>query len=138
MLLIANEVDPLIFRCICFVCDTNMYFSNRTKPCLPTISSRPRRKSKLYSRIWVRQNPKKKKKKKTSQIEIRCNCTMQLTPLTLATYFYYYYFFYYHLFTFFFFFFFNDGDLKLIFTTLSLSHSWELHPVHVISGSLKV
>ena len=24
-----NEVDPLIFHCICFVCDTNMYFSNR-------------------------------------------------------------------------------------------------------------
>ena len=29
MLLIANEVDPLIFRCVCFVCDTNMYFSNK-------------------------------------------------------------------------------------------------------------
>ena len=28
MLSIANEVDPLIFRCVCFVCDTNMYFSN--------------------------------------------------------------------------------------------------------------
>ena len=28
MLSIANEVDPLIFRCICLVCDTNMYFSN--------------------------------------------------------------------------------------------------------------
>ena len=29
MLSITNEVDPLIFRCVCFVCDTNMYFSNR-------------------------------------------------------------------------------------------------------------
>ena len=28
MLLIANEIDLLIFRCVCFVCDTNMYFSN--------------------------------------------------------------------------------------------------------------
>ena len=28
MLSIANEVDTLIFRCICFVCDTNMCFSN--------------------------------------------------------------------------------------------------------------
>ena len=28
MLLIANEVDLLIFYCVCFVCDTNMYFSN--------------------------------------------------------------------------------------------------------------
>ena len=27
MLLITNEVDPLIFYCICFVSDTNMYFS---------------------------------------------------------------------------------------------------------------
>ena len=27
MLSIANEVDPLIFRCVCFVCNTNMYFS---------------------------------------------------------------------------------------------------------------
>ena len=28
MLSIANEVDPLIFHCVCFVQDTNMYFSN--------------------------------------------------------------------------------------------------------------
>ena len=28
MLLIANDVDLLIFCCVCFVCDTNMYFSN--------------------------------------------------------------------------------------------------------------
>ena len=28
MLSIVNEVDPLIFRCICFICDTNMYLSN--------------------------------------------------------------------------------------------------------------
>ena len=28
MLSIANEVDPLIFHYVCFVCDTNMYFSN--------------------------------------------------------------------------------------------------------------
>ena len=28
MLSIANEVDPLIFRCIYLACDTNMYFSN--------------------------------------------------------------------------------------------------------------
>ena len=28
MLSIANEVDLLIFRCVCFVCDTNMCFSN--------------------------------------------------------------------------------------------------------------
>ena len=27
MLSIANEVDSLIYRCVCFVCDTNMYFS---------------------------------------------------------------------------------------------------------------
>ena len=27
MLLIANEVDPLIFHCVYFICDTNMYFS---------------------------------------------------------------------------------------------------------------
>ena len=27
MLSIMNEVDSLIFRCICFVCDINMYFS---------------------------------------------------------------------------------------------------------------
>ena len=26
MLSIVNEVDPLIFRCICFICNTNMYF----------------------------------------------------------------------------------------------------------------
>ena len=32
MLSIANEVDPLIFRCICFVCNTNMYF-----PCIFTL-----------------------------------------------------------------------------------------------------
>ena len=29
MLSIANEVDPLIFWCICFVCNTNMYFSTK-------------------------------------------------------------------------------------------------------------
>ena len=29
MLSIVNEVDPLIFCRICFVCDTNMYFSNK-------------------------------------------------------------------------------------------------------------
>ena len=28
MLSIANEIDSLIFHCVCFVCDTNMYFSN--------------------------------------------------------------------------------------------------------------
>ena len=28
MLSIVNEVDPLIFLCVYFVCDTNMYFSN--------------------------------------------------------------------------------------------------------------
>ena len=28
MLSIANEVNSFIFRCVCFVCDTNMYFSN--------------------------------------------------------------------------------------------------------------
>ena len=28
MLSIANEVDSFIFRYVCFVCDTNMYFSN--------------------------------------------------------------------------------------------------------------
>ena len=28
MLSSANEVDPLIFCCVCFVCDTNIYFSN--------------------------------------------------------------------------------------------------------------
>ena len=28
MLSIVNEVDLLIFRYVCFVCDTNMYFSN--------------------------------------------------------------------------------------------------------------
>ena len=27
MLSIANEVDSLMFRCVCFVYDTNMYFS---------------------------------------------------------------------------------------------------------------
>ena len=27
MLSIANEVDSLIFWCVCFVCDANMYFS---------------------------------------------------------------------------------------------------------------
>ena len=27
MLSIVNEVDPLIFRCVCFVCDINMYFA---------------------------------------------------------------------------------------------------------------
>ena len=26
MLPIANELDPLIFRCVCFVCDTNYVF----------------------------------------------------------------------------------------------------------------
>jgi len=26
MLSIANEMDPLIFRCMCFVCDTNHVF----------------------------------------------------------------------------------------------------------------
>ena len=31
MLSIANEVDPLIYWCICFVCDTNYVF--------PTISA---------------------------------------------------------------------------------------------------
>jgi len=31
MLSIANEVDPLIFCCVCFVCNTNMYFSNNKK-----------------------------------------------------------------------------------------------------------
>ena len=28
MLSITNEVDPLIFCCVCFVCYTNMFFSN--------------------------------------------------------------------------------------------------------------
>ena len=28
MLSITNEVDPLIFCYVCFVCNTNMYFSN--------------------------------------------------------------------------------------------------------------
>ena len=32
MLSIANEVDQLILHCICFVCDTNMYFSNMGRP----------------------------------------------------------------------------------------------------------
>ena len=27
MLSIANEVNPLIFHCVCFVCNTNMCFS---------------------------------------------------------------------------------------------------------------
>ena len=31
MLSIVNKIDPLIFRCVCFVCDTNMYFSNTEK-----------------------------------------------------------------------------------------------------------
>ena len=38
MLSIANEVDPLIFCCVCLVCDTNMYFSNNmpyTQPAMP-------------------------------------------------------------------------------------------------------
>ena len=60
MLSIKNEIDPLIFRYVCFVCDTNMNFSNKTKPSLPTISFRPWRKPKPYGRIWVSQNPKKK------------------------------------------------------------------------------
>ena len=29
MLSITNEVDPLFFHCVCFVCDTNMCFSNK-------------------------------------------------------------------------------------------------------------
>ena len=28
MLSIANEVNPLIFRRVCFMCDTDIYFSN--------------------------------------------------------------------------------------------------------------
>ena len=32
MLSIANEIDPLIFYCVCFVWDTNMYFSNKKSP----------------------------------------------------------------------------------------------------------
>ena len=28
MLSIVNEVDPLIFCCVCFICDTNISFSN--------------------------------------------------------------------------------------------------------------
>ena len=32
MLLIANEVNSLIFHCVCFVCDTNMYLSNTCFP----------------------------------------------------------------------------------------------------------
>ena len=28
MLSIMNEIDPLIFHYVCFVCDTNMFFSN--------------------------------------------------------------------------------------------------------------
>ena len=32
MLSIVNEVDPLIFHCVCFVCDTNMCFSNTHYP----------------------------------------------------------------------------------------------------------
>ena len=31
MLSIANEIDPLIFYCIYFVCDTNMYLSYNYK-----------------------------------------------------------------------------------------------------------
>ena len=30
MLSIANEVDPLIFRCVCFVCDTNYVLLQNT------------------------------------------------------------------------------------------------------------
>ena len=32
MLSIANKIDPLIFFCVCFVCDTNYVF--------PTVSAR--------------------------------------------------------------------------------------------------
>ena len=31
MLSIANEVDLLIFCCVCFVCNTNIYFSNNLR-----------------------------------------------------------------------------------------------------------
>ena len=32
MISIANEVNPLIFSCICFLCDTNMCFSSNSFP----------------------------------------------------------------------------------------------------------
>ena len=38
MLSIAKEVDSLIFCCVCFVCDTNMYFSNIHLGLLPQTS----------------------------------------------------------------------------------------------------
>ena len=33
MLSIANEGDMLIFHCVCFVCDTNMCFTNSLYVC---------------------------------------------------------------------------------------------------------
>jgi len=42
MLLIANEVDLLIFYCICFVCSTNMYFSNNNLGQSITLQKRSR------------------------------------------------------------------------------------------------
>ena len=40
MLLITNEVNPLIFRCVCFVCNTNYIFP--TPPYLDPIITRSR------------------------------------------------------------------------------------------------
>ena len=42
MLSIVNEVDLLIFRYVCFVCDTNMLFPTTCPPCGPYNSSKTR------------------------------------------------------------------------------------------------
>ena len=56
-------------------------------------------------------------------IEIRHNCTVQFTTTLLQ------HFFFFFAFILFFIYIFNDWDLKLLFTTFNLNHSYQLHQV---------
>ena len=48
MLSIVNEIDPLIFRCVCFVCNTNHVFSTHKPTKTPTNRDRCQEKQKTH------------------------------------------------------------------------------------------
>ena len=57
MLSIVNEVNPLIFRSICFVYDTNMYFSNII---YHSFDNKRRRKRRRRGNLQIKKNKKLK------------------------------------------------------------------------------
>ena len=52
MLSIVNEVDPLIFHCVCFVCNTNLSFSNsRNTPAYAILIKKEKKRKAIYISI---------------------------------------------------------------------------------------